>query len=94
MKKILALAVLSLALVGCGPTQGEAAYENSSNFDSPTKVGTLRDGREVSRIKVAVPGSIHPHFIYVVPGSTTTTLNRTVPQGKSSRTETSAFLDE
>ena len=94
MKKILALAVLSLALVGCGPTQGEAAYQNQSNFSSPVKVGTLPDGRAVRRITVAVPDSVHKHYVYVVEGGGSTTVNRQVQAGKTTRTETSAFLDE
>lgn len=93
MKKILALAVLSLALVGCGPSQGEAAYENQSNFNNPMKVGTLPDGRDVSRITVTVPGSQHKHFVYVVEGGGSTTTNTTVPQGKSSRVVTNSLLD-
>ena len=94
MKKILALAVLSLALVGCGPTQGEAAYENQSNFNNPMKVGTLPDGRAVSRITVVIPNGIHDHYVYVVEGGASTTVNRQVSQGKTTRTQTSAFLDE
>lgn len=94
MKKIIALAVLSLALVGCGPSQGEAVYENISNFNSPIKVGALPDGRVVSRITVVVPNSMHNHYVYVVEGGASTTVNRQVSQGKSTRTDTSAFLDE
>jgi len=94
MKKILALAVLSLALVGCGPSQGEAVYQNQSNFNNPMKVGTLPDGRAVSRITVAVPNQIHNHYVYVVEGGGSTTVNHQVPEGKTTRTQTSAFLDE
>ena len=92
MKKLLALAVLPLALVGCGPTQNEAVVQNNYNLNSPTVVGTLRDGREVSRVTVAVPGSIHPHFVYFVEGGGTT-VNRAVQEGKTTRIETSSFLE-
>ena len=92
MKKILALAVLSLTLVGCGPTQNEAAMANNYNLNSPTVVGTLRDGREVSRVTVAVPGSVHPHFVYFVEGGGTT-VNRAVQEGKTTRIQTNSLLD-
>ena len=86
MKKLLALAVLSLALVGCGPTQNEAAVANNYNFNSPTTVGRLADGRVVGRVTVAVPGSIHPHYVYFIDNATVTN-NHTVQQGKTSRND-------
>lgn len=94
MKKILALAVLSLALVGCGPTPNEAAIENSYNMNSPIKVGTLPDGRVVSRVIIAVPGSVHPHYdyVYFVEGGGTT-VNRAVSEGKTTRVQTNSLLD-
>lgn len=91
MKKIIALAVLSLALVGCGPTQNEAAIENSYNTNSPTKIGTLPDGRSIQRVRIAVPGSVHPHYVYFVEGNST--VNRVVSEGKTTRIHTTAFLE-
>lgn len=91
MKKIIALAVLSLALVGCGPTQNEAAIANSYNTNSPTKIGNLPDGRSIQRVKIAVPGTIHAHYVYFVDGSSTT--NSVVKEGKSERVQTTTFLE-
>jgi hypothetical protein len=92
MKKLIALAVLSLALVGCGPTHNEAAIANSYNLNSPIKVGTLPDGRGVSRVIIAVPGSVHPHYVYFVEGGGTT-VNRAVSEGKTTRVQTNSLLD-
>lgn len=92
MKKIIALAVLSLALVGCGPTQNEAAIANSYNLNSPKKIGNLPDGREIQRVTIAVPGSVHSHYVYFVEGGGNTD-NHEVKEGKSTRNQTTSFLE-
>jgi uncharacterized membrane protein len=92
MKKILALAVLSLALVGCGPTQYEAAASNSVNLSNPQKIGSLPDGRVIERVTIVIPGKSHSHYVYFVEGGGST-VNRAVSAGKTTRIQTNAFLE-
>lgn len=93
MKKILTLAVLSLALVGCGPNKYEAAAINSESLSAPIKVGNLPDGREVRRVKLAIENSEHSHYIYYIDRADVTT-NQSVQNGKTRRIQTNSLFDE
>lgn len=83
MKKIIALAVLTLALVGCGPSKWEAEAINARNAQNPVKVGTLPDGRALNMIEIAIPDSDRKHYVYFINKADVTT-NYSVQAGKTS----------
>ena len=86
MKSVKILLIASLALLAaCDPTPAEWEAANDAterNARSPELVMTLPDGRPVHRIRIVIPQQ-HDHFIYVVDGGSSTSLNQTVPNGKT-----------
>ena len=86
MKRMLALSLLLLA--GCGGYDRDA--KNQAELSGKGQyVGTLPDGREVTRYEIEHPGE--NHFIYVVSGSVST--NHEVKTDDTSRVYTEVVID-
>ena len=56
-------------------------------------VGTLPDGREVRRIRLNMGSNLHDHWIYVVSGTETVTMNHEVSEGKTTTGESEVFIN-
>ena len=89
MKRTLALLLL---LAGCsGPDSPEILAKNQSTLSGRgLHVGTLPDGRDVTRYEID-RGTQTNHFIYVVNGSVST--NRVEPHGKTVQLHTEVVID-
>ena len=91
MKKIL---ILSLALFyGCtDATDPSIKIENQKVFDSGGKLIGVLNNRNVIRYDIS--NGDRTHYIYVIEGKETVTLNRTIQQGKVTTSQVEVFIDE
>lgn len=55
-------------------------------------VGTLPDGRQISRYRIGM-GNSHPHWIYVIDSGTITTMNHTESSGKNTISKVEVFIE-
>ena len=57
------------------------------------EIGKLPDGRKVVRYQLSMGSYIHDHFIYVVEGGNTISVNHTETHGKSSANHVEVIID-
>lgn len=89
MKKLLAVSLLGLALVGCGPTPediAKAKVTNTAASANPEIMGVLPDGRPIRSVRIDNPHSSHWHYVYYIDNATVTA-NNTFQSGKTSANE-------
>lgn len=89
MKKVLAVALLGLAIAGCDPTPQDFAtanMKNSAAASRPEVMGVLPDGRQIRSVRIDNPHSSHWHFVYYIDNATVTA-NNTFSSGKSTANE-------
>ena len=86
MSKPVVMFLLFVMLAGCtshnDPTvmsANKAILAEKGEF-----IGTLPDGRQISRYKIGMGSSQHDHWLYVVDGGNTVTMNHTVSNGEDS----------
>jgi major membrane immunogen (membrane-anchored lipoprotein) len=92
--KMLSIVLISLCLLsGCSQYNSpEVMSKNRLTLSGPGEtVGTLPDGRRVSRYEIDMGADMHDHWIYVVDGSITK--NVTVSNGKSSSNTVEVMVD-
>lgn len=85
MKKLLAVALLSLAVAGCGPTPEDIANAkaiNSASSANPEVMGMLPDGRPIRVVQISNPYASHRHFVYYIDNAVVTA-NNTFSSGKT-----------
>lgn len=89
MKKLLAVALLGLAVAGCGPTPEDFARAkavNSAASANPEVMGILPDGRPIRSVRIDNPYSSHTHFVYYIDNATVTS-NNAFSSGKTTANE-------
>jgi ABC-type thiamine transport system substrate-binding protein len=97
MKYVIGIPVACVVLaciicVSCqeSPDNPTALALTKQSFDNPQEVGTLPDGRVV-KVVCRDMGTHATHYIYFVDG--VTTINRNVPQGKTSYNQVVVEID-
>lgn len=94
MKKLLAVALLGLAIAGCGPTPEDIANAkvvNSAASADPQVMGVLPDGRPIRMVPINNPYASHRHFVYYIDNATVSA-NNTFQSGKTTASETLVTL--
>lgn len=80
--------VAVVALAGCSPSPAEIAYDaqvNRAALTVPQIIGKLPSGQVVSRVQLqhhVSSNTVRTHFIYIVDGARTQTVNWTQQEGK------------
>jgi hypothetical protein len=100
MKYLLLIGLL--AFVGCESQsfQDELKQKrHEENYQTLSKrgdfIGRLPDGRIVDRYRLRHPDPYgHDHYIYVVEGTESVTLNKSVQSGKHTHNETETFITD
>lgn len=96
MKKLIVCFVIAISLfAGCTAHNDPAimSINKSTLAGSGEEVGVLPDGRKVIRFQLEMGSHYHDHWIYVVEGSPTVTVNRTESHGKSSSNHADVIID-
>ena len=89
MKYILTI-IVSIFCLGCnGRSQSELNEENTKNFNSPTVVGKLPDGRSINCVKREL--SFTTHFIYFI--DNTVTVNHLETTGKTQTNKVEVLIN-
>lgn len=87
MKKL--LLIIPLFLIGCTPY--DAPEVRSLNKDRLSQdgeyIGTLKDGRVISRYWINNGDDMHTHFIYIISDKSSITVNTRIQVGKTSHNE-------
>jgi hypothetical protein len=91
MRKFILVALLLVACVGCGDNTHEIRNHLGT---MGTVIGTLPDGRDVRRYDINYGAFGRTHYVYVVDSTTSVSSNFTVPQGKTSRSETHTTIQQ
>lgn len=89
MKKLLAVALLGLAVAGCGPTPEDLANAkvmNSAASADPQTMGVLPDGRAIRMIPINNPYANHRHYVYYIDNATVSA-NAAFQNGKATSNE-------
>lgn len=77
------------ALAGCSPSPADIAHDAAVNRDAltmPQIIGTLPGGQVVSRVQLqyhVASNTVRTHFVYIVDGARTQTVNWTQQEGKT-----------
>lgn len=94
MKKLLAVALLSLAVAGCGPTPEDIANAKTMNAAAaadPQVMGVLPDGRPIRMVRINNPYASHWHYVYYIDNAMVSN-NATFQSGKTTANETMVTL--
>ena len=94
MKKFFLL-VSCLCLIGCtGPNDPSILALQKTTLAGPgTTLGTLPDGRKVVRYELEMGSNHHNHFLYIVEGTPTITINHTETHGKTQSNHVEVVID-
>lgn len=92
MKRLIFICLLLLA--GCDNDTPEINAKRQKEFNSGGYVvGTLNDGRKVTRYEIVNANPQHNHWIYVVDQTASVSHSFEVREGKTTRNETIVVVD-